>query len=60
MSELSHDGNIIQTVRETWQTRTRGSDYSEWEIYTTFADDGNGIDFTTGLPLKSFDEWMAS
>ena len=43
---------------EDWQTQTRGSNDAEYQIYLSCADDGNGIDFTTGQPLKSFEEWM--
>ena len=44
-----------------WQTRTRGTDFDEWEIYTVCADDGQGGDVTNnGAPLKTFEEWMTS
>tara|TARA_R110002110_G_scaffold354872_2_gene564570 strand:+ start:868 stop:1038 length:171 start_codon:yes stop_codon:yes gene_type:complete len=44
-----------------WQTRTRGTDFDEWQIYTACADDGKGGDVTNnGAPLKTFKEWMAS
>ena len=43
---------------EDWKTQTRGSNDAEYQIYLSCADDGNGIDFTTGQPLKSFEEWM--
>lgn len=33
---------------------------SEYEIYLACADDGEGIDITTGLPVKSFEEWLNS
>ena len=29
-----------------------------YEIYFESANDGTGKDFTTGKPLKSFDEWL--
>ena len=45
---------------ETWQTQARGTNRAEFEIYTACADDGRGNDFTTGEPLKSFDEWLTS
>lgn len=32
----------------------------EYEIYRSCADNGNGLDVTTGHPLKSFEEWLAS
>ena len=43
-----------------WQTKARGTNSDEYEIYLTCADDGNGNDFTTGQPLKSYEEWMDS
>mgnify|MGYP003669852701 CR=1 FL=1 len=30
------------------------------EIYLACADDGTGLDITTGIPLKTFDEWLNS
>ena len=38
----------------------RGNNRDEFEIYLSCADDGSGIDFTTGLPLKTFEEWLTS
>ena len=43
-----------------WQTPARGSNDSEYQIYLSFADDGTGIDFTSGKPLKTYDEWLNS
>ena len=43
-----------------WQTQARGSNCSEYQIYLSFADDGTGIDFTSGKPLKTYDEWLNS
>lgn len=48
--------NLIQST----QTQTRGSNDNEYQIYLACADNGKGIDFTTGKPLKTYDEWMAS
>jgi len=46
---------------EFWQTKARGTNDSEYQIYLTFADDGNGGDITNGgAPLKTYDEWLAS
>lgn len=42
------------------QTKLRGSNQEEYEIYLSCADNGEGIDFTTGKPLKTFDEWLNS
>lgn len=60
MSDLYHNGNIIQTVRADWQTKARGSNRAEYEIYLSCANDGNGVDFTTGKPLKTYEEWLNS
>ncbi len=44
-----------------WQTRMRGENCDEYEIYLACADDGKGGDITrNGAPLKTFDEWMNS
>ncbi len=32
----------------------------EYQIYLDCADDGNGLDITTGKPLKTYDEWLNS
>jgi hypothetical protein len=46
---------------EFWQTRTRGTNDSECQIYLSFADDGRGGDITrNGEKLKTYDEWLAS
>jgi len=43
-----------------WQTEIRGANKAEYEIYLSCANDGKGGDFTTGQPLKTYDEWLAS
>jgi len=43
-----------------WQTRARGTNQDEYQIYLDCADDGDGNDITTGEPLKTFDEWLNS
>ena len=48
-------------VNIKWQTKARGTNENEYEIYKTFADDGKGQDITNGFkPLKTFDEWIGS
>lgn len=47
-------------LKENLQTKLRGSNEDEYQIYLAFADNGKGIDFTTGKPLKTFDEWLNS
>lgn len=60
MNKLIHNGKAIQETRDTWQTRSRGTNDSEYHIYLDCADNGHGIDITTGNPLKSYDEWLNS
>ncbi|MGD8116949.1 hypothetical protein [Vibrio sp. TRT 29B02] len=43
-----------------WQTQQRGSNDAEYQIYLACADDGKGNDITTGKPLKTYSEWLAS
>ena len=31
-----------------------------YELYLEHADDGDGFEIGTGLPLKTFDEWLNS
>jgi hypothetical protein len=45
-------------VKADWQTKARGTNQDEYEIYLDCANDGKGIDITTGKPLLSYDEWM--
>jgi hypothetical protein len=45
---------------EFWQTQVRGTDDSEYQTYLACADDGKGIDFTTGSPLKTYEQWLNS
>jgi len=33
---------------------------TRYQLYLDCADDGNGIDITTGKPLKTFEEWLNS
>ena len=40
-------------------TQQRGTLDDEFEIFLTFADDGEGNDITNNLqPLPTFDEWL--
>ena len=44
-----------------WQTKARGTNEQEYEIYLACADDGKGGDITRdGAPLLTFDEWLNS
>ena len=42
-----------------WQTQTRGTNDSEYQIYLSCADDGQGGDITRdGAPLLTYEEWL--
>jgi len=43
---------------EDWQTKARGTNEDEYDIYRACADDGKGNDLTTGKPLKTYEEWL--
>ena len=46
---------------QDWQTKARGTNDDEYQIYLACADDGNGGDITrNGAPLKTYDEWLNS
>jgi hypothetical protein len=48
-------------MQEFFQTKTRGTNDSEYQLYLDLADDGKGGDITRGgLPLKTYDEWLNS
>lgn len=40
------------------QTKKRGTNKDEYQIYLSCADNGEGIDITTGEPMKTYEEWM--
>jgi hypothetical protein len=49
------------TLRDDYQTRTRGTLQEEYEGYIACADNGKGGDITrNGAPLKTFEEWLES
>lgn len=55
---INTDGTLMPQIR---QTRYRGTNDNEYQIYLSCADDGNGGDITrNGAPLKSYDEWLNS
>jgi hypothetical protein len=42
-----------------WQTKARGSNDAEYQIYLACADNGKGGDITrNGAPLLTYDEWL--
>ena len=47
--------------RANWQTKARGSNDDEYQIYLSCANDGKGGDVTrNGAPLLSYDEWLSA
>ena len=45
---------------QDWQTKARGNNDDEYQIYLSCADDGTGHEIMTGKPLKTYDEWLNS
>ena len=45
---------------QDWQTKVRGTNEDEYDIYLACADDGTGHEIMTGEPLKTYDEWLNS
>ena len=61
MSTLTHEGRAVGTVQDDWQTRARGDNDSEYQIYLSCANDGKGGDITrNGEPLLTYNEWLAA
>lgn len=47
--------------KEFFQTKVRGTNADEYDIYLACADDGSGGDVTNnGAPLKTYDEFMGN
>jgi hypothetical protein len=47
--------------RADWQTKARGTNADEYDIYRQCADDGKGGDITRpGEKLLTYDEWLAA
>ena len=56
---MNDDARLIP--KANWQTKCRGSNDDEYQIYLSCANDGKGGDITrNGAPLLSYDEWLAS
>ena len=55
---INKDGTLAP---QQTQTRYRGSNSAEYQIYLDCADNGKGGDITRGgAPLKTYDEWLNS
>jgi len=53
--------DVIIEVLDIWQTKARGTNDQEYQIYLACADDGKGGDNTRdGAPLKTYEEWLNS
>tara|TARA_R100000655_G_scaffold35713_2_gene69436 strand:+ start:11215 stop:11412 length:198 start_codon:yes stop_codon:yes gene_type:complete len=51
----------FQDALYNFQTRVRGANEQEYQIYLECANDGAGGDITrNGQPLLTFDEWLAN
>lgn len=49
------------TCSADWQTKARGSNDDEYQIYLDCANDGNGGDITrNGEPLLTYEEWLSA
>ena len=57
---MNNEANPVLVPNTFFQTQTRGDNDSEYQIYLSCADDGHGIDFTTGKPLKTYEEWVSA
>ena len=60
MNSDHNQSNENMVPAANWQTQARGSNDAEYQIYLDCADNGKGIDFTTGKPLKTYDQWLNS
>lgn len=55
-----YNGAIAEWDKHPRNGRVQQGLQDEYNIYVACADDGNGVDITTGQPLKTFDEWLNS
>lgn len=54
-----HDNDNL-LLSADWQTKMRGTNDQEYQIYLACANDGTGHSITNGKPLKTYEEWLAS
>ena len=54
------ENNIEMQATSFFQTKLRGTNDQEYQIYLSCADDGKGNEFMTGRPLKTYDEWLGA
>jgi len=56
---MNDDPKLIPSAN--WQTKQRGTNQDEYDIYLTCANDGKGGDITRdGAPLLTYEQWMAA
>ena len=53
MSDLIHEGQVVQTVSADWQTQSRGTNSNEYDIYVSCMQG-------SGEYIKTYDEWLNS
>lgn len=59
MHENTEKQRDILLPSVNWQTKARGTNDDEYQIYLACADDGKGGDITRkGAPLLTYDEWL--
>ena len=60
MARQKYDNDNDKLVpKADWQTKARGTNDNEYEIYLACADNGKGGDVTrNGAPLLTYDEWL--
>jgi hypothetical protein len=57
MSPDADDPRLIPNAN--WQTKQRGENCDEYQIYLDCANDGKGGDVTRdGAPLLTYEEWL--
>tara|TARA_Y100000589_G_scaffold314321_1_gene336632 strand:+ start:35 stop:223 length:189 start_codon:yes stop_codon:yes gene_type:complete len=58
--QTTQEIDMILETNDNWQTPARGDSVEEYQLYLALADDGAGNDILTGLPLKTYDEWLSA
>ena len=59
MTTLTHEGKTVATISADWQTKARGSNDQEYEIYLSAADPKTGL-WLDDKPVKTYAEWLNS
>lgn len=58
---MARNDNPALMPSATWQSKQRGTNDNEYQVYLACADDGQGGDITcNGAALKTYEEWLAS